>query len=117
MLLGKENSINQKLVQEISEVFPIQFREYFVFMADAQIRPDVNPKIFFINLMDVGGDETDLLGMLQVRFPESRKIAIHTFQEEIMVRTTLKKGFDGYLSIFDLNEDLLPLLSSFNLYN
>ncbi len=40
-----------------------------------------------------------------------KKIAVHTFDPKIVRDSYLAKGFDEYVSVFDLLEDLSPIIS------
>lgn len=108
MLVGKKNKINSKIVDEISQVYPIVFKNY------EQVLEEINtiysPKILIINLMDLGQVEQEVFSILKKKFPELKCIALHCFQSPKMIKQTLDKGYDDYISIFDLSERFSKLL-------
>lgn len=108
MLVGKENKINSKIVDEISHVFPIVFKNYEEVMRD--IDTMYQPRILIVNLMDVGQVEEEVISKLKKKFPKLKCIALHCFQSPDMIQSTLKKGYDDYISIFDLSEGFSKLL-------
>ncbi|MFD1292363.1 hypothetical protein ACFQ5N_00830 [Lutibacter holmesii] len=108
MLVGKENKINSKIVDEISYVFPIVFKNYEDVMRD--IDTMYQPRILIVNLMDVGQVEEEVISKLKEKFPELKCIALHCYQSLEMIQKTLDKGYDDYISIFDLSEGFLKLL-------
>lgn len=110
MLVGQKNEINEKLVSEISEVFPIKFKDLKSVLEGSE--KAYSPRIILINLMDAGSDEEELMRILKKEYPDRKKIAIHCFQTENLIEKTLEKGYDSYLSIFNISEDFVQELDS-----
>jgi DNA-binding NarL/FixJ family response regulator len=110
MLVGQNNEINEKLVAEISAVFPIKFKDVKSVLEGSD--QGYSPRILLINLMDVGSDEEELLRVLKKEYPNRKMIAIHCFQTENLIKKTLEKGYDSYLSIFNVSEDFLQELQA-----
>lgn len=109
MLLGKQNSINQKLVFEISQVFPLQFVEYNEEWKNFSSSLKEKPNVVVLNLMDVEDDEK-VLTSLKEQFKNVKIIGVHCFENEDMIALTLEKGVDEYLSIFEFSENIIPTL-------
>lgn len=109
MLVGKENKINHKIIDEVSHVFPIVFKNYeeVLDIFDAPY----SPKFLLINLIDVGQVEEEVIAILKNKFPHLKSIALHCYQSPDMIQDTIDKGYDGYISIFDLSEGFSKLLT------
>lgn len=108
MLVGGKNEINRKIVNEISEVFPIVFKNY----KDVIEKLDsvYTPRILLINLMDVGSFDEKLIPILKEKYPALNIIAIHCYQSQEMIEKTISKGYDNYISIFDLSNEFSNIL-------
>lgn len=108
MLVGKSNSVNKKLVKEISEILPISFVDSNLYLEHSrEIR---NPRVVIINLMDVGEYEGVLYSQIKTSYPNVKILAMHCFQAESMIQQVLDRGYDGYLSIFDFSEEFSVLM-------
>jgi hypothetical protein len=112
MLIGTKNNINEKLLEEVSQLVPVQFVEYKDFLNSSSSEISVIPNIVIVNLMDVGPHEEAICKLSRNRYPESKLIAIHCFLHESMIVRTLDKGYDAYFSIFKLSEELPAYLKS-----
>lgn len=110
MLIGNNNLINTKLVEEISAVTPIKLIEYQEIANDPGAVSAKGPHIALVNLMDLGNVENELLEILKTNFSELKIVAIHSFQSEQLINKTLEKGYDRYISIFDISEQVFPIL-------
>lgn len=110
MLIGNNNSINLKLVEEISTVSPMIFVDYKDLVSDPESISAKSPHIALVNLMDLGNVETELLAILKTNFSDLKIVAIHSFQSEHLIAKTLDKGYDSYISIFDVSEQMFPIL-------
>lgn len=108
MLVGQKNKINDKLVEEISQVFTISFKDINDVLNGNQ--SDVTPRIIILNLMDVSVQEKELLTILKSKYPNIKVIGIHCYQSQKMIVNTLNKGYDSYLSIFNISEDFKSIL-------
>lgn len=111
MLIGNNNSINLKLVEEISSVTPISFVEFKDLVGNPESVSAKSPHIALVNLMDLGNVETELLRLLKTNFSNLKIVAIHSFQSEQLIAKTLEKGYDDYVSIFDVSEKMFPILN------
>lgn len=112
MLIGTKNNVNDKLLGEISKIFSTEFVNYTKIQETSAIFDLVEPRIILVNLMDVGGSDTQLLSILRNRFPNLKIMGLHCFNTEQMISSTLAKGFDGYLSVFDFSNDFHNLLDA-----
>lgn len=109
MLVGLNNSVNEKLVTEISRVYPITFRDvrHILYISnDSYV-----PRILLVNLMDIGSNEELLLRTLKNRYPERMIVGIHCFQSENMIKKTLDKGYDDYISVFKVSEEFSRIIA------
>lgn len=104
MLIGQKSNINDKLVEEISEIFTISFWDINDVINGVQNTTE--PRIIIINLMDINVQEDEILNILKNKHPHAKVIGIHCYQSPKMIEKTLSKGYDGYLSIFNLSEEL-----------
>ena len=112
MLIGKENSVNEKLLTEINRIMPVCFVEIEVLLDKRTESLECNPKIIFVNLMDVGADEKKLLKKLKCIFPNAKLLGIHCYMVPSMIDQTLEKGYDAYLPIFEFSENLEAIIQS-----
>ncbi|GEM_PF-5510025 len=60
----------------------------------------------------IGTEVTDSFFEMITRF-ECTKIALHTFDSEIVREDYIKKGFDEYISLFDFLDDSGPVIDGF----
>lgn len=108
MLIGEDNKINEKLVEELSQVYPIKFKDLKTILEYSE---DLySPRIILVNLMDVGSKEDELIQILKFHYSDKKLIAFHCFESEKMIRKTLEKGYDGYLSLFNISEEFSMIL-------
>jgi hypothetical protein len=117
VLVGKKNRVNDKLVKEISAVYPLEIVEIDNVLSLSNKGKLGNMShhsgtLVFVNLMDFGAEDTRVLTLLQQCRSDKKLIAIHSYQSATMVEYVLKKGFDHYLSIFTISEELPRLLES-----
>ncbi|GGZ74783.1 hypothetical protein [Algibacter mikhailovii] len=108
MLIGRENSINQKLVDKISEIIPIVFKNYEAVLEGFEDR--LIPRVLIVNLMDVGPIENEIISNLKKKYPQIKLIAVHCFQAPEMIDSIIRKGYDSYVSIFDISNELSNML-------
>lgn len=112
MLIGKENAINAKLVEEISRIFPITLVNYNDLFEDGYHPDSPKPKIILLNLMDIGMEEEVIFSMLKKHHPHTKFIAVHCFQVDSLIQKTLERGYDHYISILNFSEEFQLLLAS-----
>lgn len=108
MLIGQNNQINEKLVEELSQVYPIKFRDLTKILEVTE--NSYSPSFILVNLMDIGSNEKELIQIIKSEYPNQKMIAIHCFQSDKMITKTLEKGYDGYLSIFNISEEFSMVL-------
>lgn len=108
MLVGKENVVNKKIVKEVSEVFTIAFKNYNEIIDGSQTL--YSPRILLVNLMDLGSYEEEVISALKEKFPKLKLIAIHCFQNPEMIDSLIRKGYDSYVSVFDLSNEFSTML-------
>lgn len=108
MLVGLNNLVNEKLVKEISHVYPITFRDVSSILDNS--KDSYTPRILLVNLMDIGSNEEALLIALKNRYPGRMIIGIHCFQMDNMIQKTLDKGYDDYISVFKVSEEFSRIL-------
>lgn len=105
MLIGTKNIINDKLMGEISKVLPLEFIEYKDLLHNQKSNNSFDPSIAIVNLMDTGGYEESIVNIVRNQFPTIKIVALHSFKNENLINKTLAKGFDAYMSVFDLSEN------------
>lgn len=115
MLIGKNNPVNRTLVEKLVPVLSIQFVDYTDLLKNPAAFAVQEPQIALVNLMDLGSVETELLQLLKLNFPNLKIVAIHSFQSEILIEKTLAKGYDSYISIFDISENIASIFEEFAL--
>ena len=113
MLIGLNNLVNEKLVKEISHVYPITFRDVSSILDNS--KDSYTPRILLVNLMDIGSNEEALLIALKNRYPGRMIIGIHCFQMDNMIQKTLDKGYDDYISVFKVSEEFSRILEKHQL--
>lgn len=114
MLIGNNNSVNERLVSEFSSVAPVTLVNPNDFLNNTQeVVSNVQPHIAILNLMDVGNVENELLAVLKEQFPQLRIIAIHSFLAEHLIQKTLEKGYDSYVSIFEVSDKMYSVLNEY----
>ena len=112
MLLGKNNLINQKLIFEINKLIKLEFVDLDTFKMYPLIKPEYSPRILLVNLMDVGSFQMELLSKLKTVYPGVKIIAIHNFMGPDKIKSILENGFDAYMSVFNLGEELVSVFES-----
>lgn len=114
VLTGKKNSVNLMLTQQIAGVVPIEFVECSKILDGSGLKNPPLSGVVFVNRMDVGSNEKKILGALRSAFPYAIVIAIHTYTIASMKESTIRLGYDDYISIFNLSSDLPDLLLAHN---
>ncbi|MGI9531595.1 hypothetical protein [Lutimonas sp.] len=110
MLIGIHNRINQKLVEEISLVYALSFVPYQHILIEDRTLLEQTPRILLVNLMDLGLEEEALRLTLKKVYPDLNLIGMHCFQSELMIQETLVKGYDQYVSVFDILDNFEKLI-------
>jgi AmiR/NasT family two-component response regulator len=111
VLVGKKNNINDKLIGEISDVFPIGLIEPDRLLSEDERPTNFSPPVILVNLLDMDTNQTNLVKVVRAQNPGVKIVALHAFKVESMIQATLKSGFDGYISVFDLSTEFIPLLT------
>ena len=111
MLIGGKNKINENLQKEIRDLQPVRLVDYKDFLKDRFSPSPHKPKIIFINLIDAGTCELQILSKIKVDFKDSRTIALHFAEVPLMIKNTLAKGYDAYIPIFKFSEELRNIVS------
>lgn len=109
MFIGNKNRINLKLVSEMNQLLPIQMVDYQKLLQHELLPEKASPKVIFVNLIDVGKQQGEVIKYLKEYYPNSKLIALHYYKTPSMIKDTLKEGFDGYLSIFHFSDRLIEL--------
>jgi hypothetical protein len=112
MLLGKENLINQKLIFEINKLIKLKFIDLDTFKMYPILKPEYSPRIILVNLIDVGSFQIELLSKLKTIYPDVKIIGIHNFISPNKIKLVLENGFDAYMSVFNLGEELVSVFES-----
>lgn len=112
MLLGKENLINKKLEFEINKLIKLEFVDLDTFKMYPVLKPEYSPRILLVNLMDVGSIQSEILNKLKTIYPDVKIIGIHNFMGPDKVKSILENGFDAYMSVFNLGEELVSVFES-----
>ena len=112
MLLGKNNLINQKLIFEINKLIKLEFVDLDTFKMYPLIKPEYSPRILLVNLMDVGSFQIEMLSNLKTVYPGVKIIGIHNFMGPDKIKSILENGFDAYMSVFNLGEELVSVFES-----
>lgn len=112
MLLGKNNLINQKLLLEINELIKLEFVDLDTFKKNLLLKPEYSPRILLVNLMDVGSFQIELLSKLKTVYPGVKIVGLHNFVSSDRIKLVLANGFDDYMSVFNLGEELVYVFES-----
>ena len=110
MLIGGRNSVNEKLVIEISKVIPISFMDFLELPHGKSHTTSDHPSFVLLNLMDIGLVEQSIFRFVKERYPNSHVIALHCYQAEAIIQKTLDRGYDHYISILNFSEEFQVLL-------
>ena len=110
MLIGGRNSVNEKLVKEISKVVPISFMDFLELPKSKFLVDAARPNFVLLNLMDIGLVEQTIFSLVKERYPDSKIIALHCYQSSTLIKKTLDRGYDHYISILNFSEEFQVLL-------
>ncbi|OIQ30824.1 MAG: hypothetical protein BM564_01020 [Bacteroidetes bacterium MedPE-SWsnd-G2] len=111
MLIGNSNSVNKKLVDEISKIYPITFVDATNFVEHPLEVNSSLPRIIIVNLMDVASNERDLFALIKNTYPDRKLLGLHCFKSQNMIQNVLDSGYDGYLSIFDFSNEFSEIIN------
>lgn len=112
MLIGKDTVVTRKLVQQISRIHPIEFLEYRSDLESLLAGIEDAPRLIFVNLLDLGGEIAMPRAIKRV-LPRSTLVGIHCYQAKNMIAVLYKNGFNKYISIFHLSDELPKILFEF----
>lgn len=114
MLIGRKNIINYKLVKELQPLYSVQLMEFGSELDSELSKTSSPPPVVIVNLIDIP-DVEPVLNSVKKNFPDTKVIAIHTFENEAMIETILDKGFDAYLPIFKFSEEVVTVFNNHNI--
>lgn len=117
MLIGIKNNVNDKLLQELSQISSFELIDYREILKNPEILNAKYSNIILVNLMDVGGYDQDIVEILRKYFSDIKIIALHCFKSEAMISSVLEKGYDFYISIFDFSEEISEHITEFDEIN
>lgn len=112
MLIGLKNNVNEKLIEQISKIYSVDFGVCTEILNNPLILNSKRPKILLVNLMDVGSNDKKIVAVLDKYFPGLKKIGMHCYKEDKMITSVLEKGFDDYISMFDFSEKISTFLEN-----
>ncbi|OHX67062.1 hypothetical protein [Flammeovirga pacifica] len=107
ILIGNDNELNSKLLEEIKHFIPIEQITYNKLLMSDSIDKE---GILLINLLDVVGDSKEVINEVRMRYPRHKVIALHYFQVDSMIEKLLNDGFDEYVSILNFSETIHEIL-------
>lgn len=111
MFIGQDNQVSHSLVETIGKFFP---GDFIVLQQDWEQQFDEvkqPPAIVFVNLMDANRPQ-EIARKVRKHFPNAYLTGIHTYDSKVLIDQILTQGYDHYLTVFKLNEELPRLLQS-----
>ncbi|MBB3699763.1 hypothetical protein KMW28_01510 [Flammeovirga yaeyamensis] len=106
LLIGKDNSLNNKLIEQIYYLTPIKRVE----LNDILEQKITSRGYIFVNLLDVDLPSSKVLSIIKNKFPNDCIVAMHCFQVDHMINNLMEEGYNAYISILDFSEDLSSIL-------
>ena len=111
MLIGGRNTVNEKLVSEVSKAIPISFVDFLEFPSGKTHPGSGVPHFVILNLMDIGLVEESIFRLVKERYRSAKIIAMHCYQVDSLIQQTLERGYDHYISILNFSEEFEALLN------
>ncbi|KXX68621.1 hypothetical protein AVL50_22960 [Flammeovirga sp. SJP92] len=102
LLIGKENNLNNKLVEQIHSLTPIK-RVDLEEIVDDQLTSE---GYIFVNLLDVSISSAEVLRIVRKKFPNDCIVAMHCFQVDHMINKLMEEGYHAYVSILDFTDSI-----------
>ncbi|WP_281615453.1 hypothetical protein [Flammeovirga sp. SubArs3] len=103
ILIGNDNTINNRLSEELLALFPISCLSFEVIES---LKEDYQEGYIFFNLLDINVTVEQAFLLVKSKYPRKKIIGIHCFQVEQMINSILVLGFDAYISLFNFSEDV-----------
>lgn len=102
LLIGKDNNLNEKLLEQIQHLTPIK-RVEIETIIDGNISSE---GYIFVNLLDMDLPSSEVLSIIKKKFPNDCIVAMHCFQVDHMINTLMEEGFHAYISILDFTDSI-----------
>lgn len=109
MVIGLDTPVSQMLSETIGQFIKVDFiilNDRFEAQLEAVVR---TPQYIFVNLMDVS-QPAEVAIIVREYFPESILVGLHNYLSPSLIEHTLSQGYDRYISVFNLPEELPKLL-------
>jgi len=114
MLVGKQNHINQKMLQELNSIKETPLVVYDSDKGMMLAEVGIPPTFVIFNLLDIENPVV-VLNHIKTNFPEVKTIALHYFENEQMIASIMTMGFDGYIPLFQFSEKAPEVLQDLDL--